>query len=48
LASLLRGYQTYLGFFQQKGDQAHERKMAEMQNQQQMAMAEKGFILKKK
>ena len=37
------GLPSILGFFQQKGDQAHERKMAEMQNQQQMAMAEKGF-----
>ena len=42
------GLPSILGFFQQKGDQAHERKMAEMQNQQQMAMAEKGFIAQEK
>jgi hypothetical protein len=30
------GLPNILSFFQQKGDQAHERKMAEMQNQQQM------------
>jgi hypothetical protein len=42
------GLPSILGFFQQKGDQAHERKMAEMQNQQQMAMAEKVLLLKKK
>jgi len=37
------GLPSILGFFQQKGDQAHEREMAQLQNQQQMAMAEKGF-----
>lgn len=37
------GLPSILGFFQQKGDQAHERKMAEMQNQQALLMAEKGF-----
>ena len=42
------GLPSILGFFQQKGDQAHERKMAEMQNQQQMAMAEKGFQAQEK
>jgi beta-xylosidase len=42
------GLPNILSFFQQKGDQAHERKMAEMQNQQQMAMAEKGFIAQEK
>ena len=32
-----------LSFFQNKGDQAHERQMAQLQMQQQLAMAEKGF-----
>ena len=42
------GLPSILGFFQQKGDQAHEREMAQLQNQQQMAMAEKGFIAQEK
>ena len=37
------GLPSILGFFQQKGDQAHEREMAQLQMQQQLAMAEKGF-----
>jgi hypothetical protein len=37
------GLPSILGFFQQKGDQAHEREMAQLQNQQTMAMAEKGY-----
>jgi nitrogen fixation-related uncharacterized protein len=37
------GLPSILGFFQQKGDQAHEREMAQLQMQQQMAMAEKGY-----
>jgi hypothetical protein len=37
------GLPSILGFFQQKGDQKHEREMAQLQMQQQMAMAEKGF-----
>jgi hypothetical protein len=37
-----------LSFFQQKGDQKHEREMAMLQNQQQMAMAEKGFVSQEK
>jgi hypothetical protein len=37
------GLPSVLGFFQQKGDQAHEREMARLQNEQAMAMAEKGF-----
>ena len=39
---------SILNFFQQKGDQKHEREMAQLQNQQQMAMAEKGFIAQEK
>jgi hypothetical protein len=42
------GLPSILGFFQQKGDQSHEREMAQLQNQQQMAMAEKGFIAQEK
>ena len=42
------GLPSILGFFQQKGDQKHEREMAQLQNQQQMAMAEKGFIAQEK
>ena len=37
------GLPSILGFFQQKGDQKHEREMAQLQMQQQLAMAEKGF-----
>ena len=37
------GLPSLLGFFQQKGDQAHERQMAKLQNEQQMAMAQAGF-----
>jgi hypothetical protein len=37
-----------LSFFQQKGDQKHEREMAILQNQQAMAMAEKGFVSQEK
>ena len=37
------GLPSVLGFFQQKADQAHEREMAQLQNQQSLLMAEKGF-----
>ena len=37
------GLPSILGFFQQKGDQAHEREMAKLQNEQTMAMAQAGF-----
>ena len=37
------GLPSILGFFQQKGDQSHEREMAKMQNEQAMLMAQKGF-----
>ena len=42
------GLPNILGFFQQKGDQKHEREMAQLQNAQAMAMAEKGFIAQEK
>ena len=34
------GLPSILGFFQQKGDQAHERSMAQLQNEQAMRMAQ--------
>ncbi len=42
------GLPNILQFFQQKGDQKHEREMAMLQNQQAMAMAEKGFVSQEK
>ena len=42
------GLPSLLGFFQQKGDQKHEREMAQLQNQQALLMAEKGFVSQEK
>jgi hypothetical protein len=42
------GLPSILGFFQQKGDQAHERAMAKLQNEQAMAMAQAGFVAQEK
>ena len=42
------GLPSILGFFQQKGDQAHEREMAKLQNEQALLMAEKGFVSQEK
>jgi beta-xylosidase len=42
------GLPNILGFFQQRGDQKHEREMAQLQNAQAMAMAEKGFVAQEK
>ena len=42
------GLPSLLGFFQQKGDQKHEREMAQLQNQQALLMAEKGFVAQEK
>jgi hypothetical protein len=42
------GLPNILSFFQQKGDQKHEREMAQLQNAQAMAMAEKGFVAQEK
>ena len=42
------GLPSLLGFFQQKGDQKHEREMAQLQNQQTLLMAEKGFVAQEK
>ena len=37
------GLPSLLQFFQAKGDQKHEREMAQLQNQQALALAEKGY-----
>jgi len=42
------GLPNILGFFQQKGDQKHEREMAQLQNAQALLMAEKGFVAQEK
>jgi type II secretory pathway pseudopilin PulG len=42
------GLPSILGFFQQKGDQAHEREMAQLQNAQQIAMAQAGYVSQEK
>ena len=42
------GLPNILSFFQQKGDQKHEREMAQLQNAQALLMAEKGFVAQKK
>ena len=42
------GLPSILGFFQQKGDQAHERQMAQLQNEQAMRMAQQGFASQEK
>ncbi len=42
------GLPSLLGFFQQRGDQKHERDMAKLQNEQQMAMAQAGFVSQEK
>ena len=42
------GLPSILGFFQQKGDQKHEREMAQLQNEQAMRMAQQGFSSQEK
>ena len=42
------GLPNILSFFQQKGDQKHERDMAKLQNEQALLMAEKGFVAQEK
>lgn len=44
LGFMTSGLPSLLGFFQQRGDQKHELNMAKMQNEQALAMAEKGYI----
>ena len=42
------GLPNILNFFQQKGDQKHEREMAKLQNEQALLMAEKGYASQEK
>lgn len=42
------GLPNILSFFQQRGDQKHEREMAQLQNAQALLMAEKGFVAQEK
>ena len=42
------GLPNILSFFQQKGDQKHEREMVQLQNAQALLMAEKGFVAQEK
>ena len=42
------GLPNILSFFQQRGDQKHERDMAKLQNEQALLMAEKGFVAQEK
>jgi len=42
------GLPSILGFFQQKGDQKHEREMAMLQNEQATRMAQAGFVSQEK
>jgi len=42
------GLPNILGFFQQRGDQKHEREMAQLHNAQALLMAEKGFVAQEK
>jgi len=42
------GLPSLLDFFKAKGDQSHEREMTALMNQQQLAMAEKGFASQEK
>jgi type II secretory pathway pseudopilin PulG len=42
------GLPSLLSFFQQKGDQKHEREMAQLQNAQQIAMAQAGYASQEK
>ena len=42
------GLPNILSFFQQRGDQAHEREMAKLQTERELALAEKGFLAQQK
>lgn len=42
------GLPSVLSFFQQRGDQKHEKEMAQLQNAQALLMAEKGFASQEK
>lgn len=41
---LTSGLPSLLGFFQDKGDKKHELELARLQNERELAMAERGFI----
>ena len=45
---LVSGLPSLLGFFQSKADQAHEIRLAQMQNERELAMAKEGFIAQQK
>jgi multidrug resistance efflux pump len=45
---LLQAYLSILGFFQQKGDQKHEREMAKLQTERELELAKAGFISQEK
>jgi hypothetical protein len=42
------GLPNILSFFQQRGDQSHEREMAKLQTERELALAEKGFLAQQK
>lgn len=42
------GLPNILQFFQQRGDQSHEREMAKLQTERELALAEKGFLAQQK
>ena len=42
------GLPSVLGFFQQKGDQKHEREMAKLQTERELELAKAGFISQEK
>ena len=42
------GLPNILSFFQQRGDQSHERQMAKLQTERELALAEKGFLAQQK
>jgi hypothetical protein len=42
------GLPSLLGFFQQKGDQKHEREMAKLQTERELELAKAGFVSQEK
>ncbi len=42
------GLPSILGFFQQRGDQKHEREMAKLQTERELELAKAGFIAQEK
>lgn len=45
---LVSGLPSLLGFFQDKSDKAHEMELARLQNERELAMAERGFLAQQK